>query len=235
METPRKKLEILGYIFVFSMAIFGQYYARTDLKFYEGAFTREDSFIEWMTVVGFLLGIFVCIYRSVILTPFRSTKFKIGLILWALLLFFGMAEEISWGQRVFGFKSPQWFLEHNTQGEFNFHNLRFGDFKVNRVIFGTFLGIIVVFYFLILPFLYRRIEKIKKFVNEWAIPVPRIYHIVAYVTLAAIAKTIPSGKKGEILEFGGVWIFTLMIFEPFNRDFFSRKLKPTDKVPPSQS
>lgn len=233
MDKPRKKLEVLGYVFILSVAILGQYFARNDLQYFEGVFTREDSFVEWMTVLGFILGISACIYRAIILAPFRGLKFRFGLIFWACLLFFGMGEEISWAQRIIGFETPHWFLVHNTQGEFNFHNLRFGDFKVNRFIFGTVLGVIVVFYFLVLPILYRKFERVKNFANEWAIFVPRIYHIVAYVTLAAIAKTIPSGKKGEILEFGGVWIFTLLIFEPLNREFFSRKLKPSDNLPPS--
>ena len=34
---------------------------------------------------------------------------------------------------------------------------------------------------------------------------------------------ITSGKKGEILEFGGCWIFLMMVLEPYNRDIFSRK------------
>ncbi|MFN4089046.1 MAG: hypothetical protein ACK4QW_08400 [Alphaproteobacteria bacterium] len=39
--------------------------------------------------------------------------------------FFVMGEEISWGQWFFHWDSPEWFLEHNDQGETNLHNLVF--------------------------------------------------------------------------------------------------------------
>ena len=41
----------------------------------------------------------------------------------ALLFFFGAGEEISWGQRIFGFKTPQALAQVNKQDELNLHNL----------------------------------------------------------------------------------------------------------------
>jgi hypothetical protein len=41
----------------------------------------------------------------------------------ALLFFFGAGEEISWGQRIFGFKTPEPLAQVNKQDELNFHNL----------------------------------------------------------------------------------------------------------------
>jgi hypothetical protein len=76
---------------------------------------------------------------------------------------------------------------------------------------------------LILPTLYKKQERVKEFIDSIAFPLPRGYHIVAYLCLAVIAEFIAGGKKGEILEFGGTWIVLLMIFEPFNREIFSRR------------
>jgi hypothetical protein len=69
----------------------------------------------------------------------------------ALLLFFGAGEEISWGQRIFGFNTPA-FMSNNEQGEFNVHNLSQFDsrhaenpFSMRRmflyflIVFGTFV------------------------------------------------------------------------------------------------
>lgn len=50
----------------------------------------------------------------------RRNVFLLGL---GLLLLFGAIEEISWGQRVFGFGTPEWLLPHNMQSEVNIHNL----------------------------------------------------------------------------------------------------------------
>lgn len=41
----------------------------------------------------------------------------------ALLFFFGAGEEISWGQRIFGFKTPDSLAQVNKQDELNLHNL----------------------------------------------------------------------------------------------------------------
>lgn len=226
VDYPRKLLERLSFIFVFTLCLLGVYYSKTDLSFFEGSYVKEDGPLEWLTVVALLCGSILCFYRARILKPFKDGKFIFGLYFLSALFFFGLAEEISWGQRIweawFDFKVPEFFLKYNSQGEMNIHNLRFGGVKINKLIFGLFLGIMIVFYFLILPFLYRKKESIKKFVDSWALPLPRIYHILAYVSLAVIAEFIEGGKKGEILEFGGSWIVLLMIFEPFNREIFSR-------------
>src|SRR5687768_5332128 len=41
----------------------------------------------------------------------------------ALLFLFGAGEEISWGQRILGFQTPESVSEVNRQEEFNLHNL----------------------------------------------------------------------------------------------------------------
>jgi hypothetical protein len=217
----------LAFIFVFTLCLLGVYYSQTDLTFFEGKYVREDGPLEWLTVVALTVGSFLCFYRARILAPFRHRKFILGLYLLSAMFFFGLAEEISWGQRIwqawFDFKVPAFFIKYNSQQEMNFHNLRFGGMKINKIIFGTCLGIGIVFYFLILPFIYRKKESVKNFVDSWALPLPKLYHIFAYISLAIIAEFIAGGKKGEILEFGGSWIVLLMIFEPFNREIFSRK------------
>lgn len=218
-----KKNELVVFGLVFVLVLLGVYFSRTDLAFYEGVYAREDGFIEWMTVLPLLLAAVLCFHRANILKPFRGAFFSFCLVMMGFVFIFGALEEVSYAQRLIGFQTPEWFLKYNTQGEFNFHNLRFGGFKVNRYIFGTFLGILVVFYFLIMPFLYVKEGKIKRLVDKFAVPVPKLFHIAAYLLLAVCVKFIDSPKKGEILEFGGCWIFLLMSFNPLNRQLFSRK------------
>lgn len=210
----------------------GVYYSRTDLAYFEKKLVVEDGIIEYLTVLALFMCGFLCFYRASILGPFKKNLFIISLIGMGFVFVFGVGEEISWGQRLIGFKTPEFFLKYNTQGEFNFHNLRFGGgtptdkgFRVNRIIFGTGLGIAVAIYFLILPVLYRKKESVKSLINRLALPLPRNYHILAYLLLFGLVQLIPTPKKGEILEFGGCWIFLLMMFEPLNREIFSRKLE----------
>ncbi|OUR93471.1 hypothetical protein A9Q84_18530 [Halobacteriovorax marinus] len=216
-------LERFMFAFVLIASIAGAVISHQNLGWYEGVYVKEDGFIEWMTVLGLLIGAVACYYRISILKPFRGKLFLFCLFVLGSLFLFGLGEEISWGQRIFDIKSSEFFMKNNSQAETNFHNLVVGGKKINKIIFGTLLGIMIGFYFLILPVLYRKVEKVKKLVDSMAVPLPKNFHIVAYLILVGITELIAGGKKGEILEFGGVWIFVLMTFRPYNREIFSRK------------
>lgn len=41
----------------------------------------------------------------------------------SLMCLLAAMEELSWGQRILGYESPPYFVEHNLQQEANFHNL----------------------------------------------------------------------------------------------------------------
>lgn len=217
-----KPTEKILFSLIFILVLIGVGLSHYRLEWYEGIYVREDGLIEWLTFLALILGFFLCWYRASILRPFRSKIFYFSLIFLGLVFLFGAGEEISWGQRIFNIKSPEFFMRNNTQMETNLHNLFIGSFKINRVIFGTLLGILVAFYFLILPFLYRRVEKIKLLVDSFALPLPKIFHIIFYICLAGVVSLTDSAKKGELLEFGGCWIFLLMTFRPYNRQIFSR-------------
>ncbi len=219
MRTSEKIL----FVFAFVVIIAGVVISHVNLDYYQAVYTREDGFLEWATVVALFLGMCTCVYRAKILRKFREPWFIIGLIAMAFVFLFGVGEEISWGQRIFKWQTPQWFCTYNTQCETNLHNLKFGETKINKLVFGLTLGICIAFYFLILPILYRKVEKIRNIVNKFAIPIPKITHIVAYLILFFLAQSIPGHKKGEILEFGGCWIFFIMILAPQNREYFSRR------------
>ncbi len=77
---------------------------------------NEDGFLEWSTfwAAGFagLIVAFVAV---------RSQS--IVLVVVAAALFFFAGEEISWGQRVFGFGTPETLSKLNHQQETNLHNL----------------------------------------------------------------------------------------------------------------
>lgn len=218
-----KWTEKLGYFFIFAVVITGVVLSHVDLEYYQGVYTREDGFVEWLTVFGLLAGASTCFYRAKVLAKFRSPWFVLGLVGMGCLFIFGAGEEISWGQRIFNWHIPEFFAKNNSQGETNLHNLVVGGTKINKLIFGLFLTICVVIYFLILPVLYRKVEKIKELVDKFAVPIPKNTHIIAYLTLFGLSQLIVGHKPGEILEFGGCWIFYLMILEPFNRPIFSRR------------
>ena len=208
----------LLFIFVWAGVILSHYH----LENFNDWYVKEDGLIEWLTVVALLFGAFVAVWRAIILGPFRNVLFKICLFILAGILVFGAGEEMSWGQRIFEWSSPEFFAKNNSQGETNLHNLVVNGVKINKLIFGLLLGIGVVFYFIFLPILYRKKESIRALIDRFAIPIPRWFHLAAYLLLALSAELINGHKKGEILEFGGCWIFVLMFIEPLNRNIYSR-------------
>jgi len=91
---------------------------------------REDGFFETLTAIlafgaGFLYGVIALrLKRSIALEECRYigvAKALLTLAAAACVLF--ALEEISWGQRLFGWQTPPSLLQANRQGETNLHNL----------------------------------------------------------------------------------------------------------------
>ncbi|MFN0009266.1 MAG: hypothetical protein ACKVXR_15285 [Planctomycetota bacterium] len=84
---------------------------------------REDGLIEWATVAAF--GLTLALHIKILVTTRSSAKLveKLTRGAIALFCFFVAGEEISWGQRLFGFRPPEIFLERNFQQELNLHNV----------------------------------------------------------------------------------------------------------------
>lgn len=88
---------------------------------------REDGPIEQATASLFLLASFTFFltWRLWSHQPTRRTDRPIYILVLAALMFICMGEEISWGQRLFGWETPQEWKAQNAQAETNLHNLAF--------------------------------------------------------------------------------------------------------------
>src|SRR5689334_12355186 len=80
-------------------------------------YVEEDGTVEWLTVVGLMLGCIVSFSRFFKLLHRRNWWFLTVTFVLALMLFFASGEEISWGQRILGIKSPEFFQKNNAQHE----------------------------------------------------------------------------------------------------------------------
>ena len=116
------KVSVLAYlvlslnVFFFSFLI-----AATPETFHN--LTREDYWVESLTAVWFFLA--GCLFFG---TAWREPSlFRRGVyILGGMAMLFIAGEEISWGQRIFGFATPDFLLPLNRQQEFNVHNISQG-------------------------------------------------------------------------------------------------------------
>jgi len=106
----------------------------------------EAGAIEWLTVVFLLAAIVygVCVLR---LAAGRGPRW---LVVWALLLLLGAVyfagEELSWGQHVFQWTTPETWRQLNPQQETNLHNVHalFDQLPRALLTLAAFVGGIVV-------------------------------------------------------------------------------------------
>lgn len=187
-------------------------------------YVAEDHAIEWGTVLGLLLGAIVSLQRFFGLLGKRNWWFLMVTILLASFLIMVAGEEISWGQRLLGIQSSEYFKENNAQGETNLHNMMVGGVKVNRII-TVVLFLAMIIYLLVIPILHNKSAWWRSFLNRSAVPVARLYQIIAFGLMAAAAQLIPDGKNAELLECGAALIFFLIILFPVNKEIFERRLQ----------
>jgi hypothetical protein len=82
---------------------------------------QEDGIVEWATVLAYVFAAGWLIASVRKQSP--SWWLQGATLLLAAFCLAVAGEEISWGQRLFGFKPPDVFLERNFQQELNLHNV----------------------------------------------------------------------------------------------------------------
>src|SRR5690554_4237065 len=100
-----KEIDFLKrYVFAvfFPLVLFYSIYLFLDSDFIL-TITDEDNVYEWLTVL-FFLGASGYSFRL-----YRSSK-NVFFILFTVAFFFAAGEEISWGQRLTGFNTPEFML-----------------------------------------------------------------------------------------------------------------------------
>ncbi len=210
---------VIGFIFVTTLGSMAVSYI--DDNFFMSTLATEDGVIEWLTVLALATTSMVCIYRAVTLRKEKSVLFLAMTILLGVVFLFGAGEEISWGQRIFNTESSEFFQQHNAQGETNLHNLVVGGKKLNKIIFGVGLHLVLLIYLLALVPLYKRKPGMKLFLDRFAVPIAKPYQVISYLLVIVLTQVImASSKRGELAEFAGSFLFLLNIAFPYNRELF---------------
>lgn len=88
------------------------------------AFAREDGVFENLTALYLFLTsmVFVVAFFRFRHAPWLLRLSYAGL---AIIFFVGAGEEISWGERIFGWNEQNFIREKNVQGELTLHNLEY--------------------------------------------------------------------------------------------------------------
>jgi hypothetical protein len=219
---PLTKTDIYGYAFLLFVFAIGIYTSNTNMNFFENVFAREDGSVEYATALMLLCISLLQLYRLYKLSKYKAYLWKIGMIAFVLIFFFGAGEEISWGQRIFNIESSEYFLENNAQKEMNLHNMVIEGTKVNKLIFSQLLTIILVIYLIITPVLYQNFGQLKNLMARFAVPLPHWHQSLAFVVVSTIMFIIPSSKKWELYELAFGVIFFLIFLNPYNFRIYSK-------------
>lgn len=176
-------------------------------------FATEDGPVEWATAICLLLSSFVLVRNARALASRQSRALAVFTGIYALMFFFAAGEEISWGQRLFGWEAGEFFAANNAQQETNLHNLVVGDVKLVKTVFGGGLSVVILLYLLVLPLVYTRIGFLHRMVDRMAIPVADTRHMIVTLAATTIILSVQMMTKWEPYEF----IFSLMTLSIFLR------------------
>jgi hypothetical protein len=155
---------------------------------------EEDGLLENLTAIFFFITsicfFLLFMYPNLLRKSKRRALFttknrRYVFLLLSLVFFFGFGEEISWGQRIFGFTTPESLTEVNAQNEFNIHNLEIFNVRDNDgVDRGTLAKLFTMkqlflycffIYLLVVPFLKAYSSKMAGLFRKFYIPVPSIW------------------------------------------------------------
>ncbi len=118
------KVSLFAYLFVCLNVLLFSFFIAANPELVSRAL-REDYSVEFFTPAWFLLAgllFFGAAWKEGSL--FRRSVY----ILVGLAMVFAAGEEVSWGQRVFGFATPDLLASVNEQNQFNVHNIANSSF-----------------------------------------------------------------------------------------------------------
>lgn len=120
----------------------------------------EDYWVEHGTFLAFLMAGLLFLWAAVLSPRYRT----LGPLAFAFVAVLVGLEEVSWGQRILGFETPEIVHVHNWQGEMTLHNIWFPR---NAVV-----GAVVILFGVVLPPLVNRVGGLQGLFERFAVPIP---------------------------------------------------------------
>ena len=148
-------LPVVFFVFIFGSALISKY---VHDAFFAGEFGVIELATPIMLVPAIIGGVIIFINREKLVT--KQLGYWILLVTLACIYIAG--EEISWGQQLVGWGTPEWIEEINDQHETNLHNTSSWFDQKPRVLLEIFVVICGIF----LP-LKRKLQGINLPKDSW--------------------------------------------------------------------
>ena len=185
------------------------HFLRTD--FFHTVYAIEDGPAEWATAILLFISFLVLARHAAGFARAGRKPAMAIMALGALLFFFASGEEISWGQRIVGWEAGEFFTENSHREETNLHNLKIGEVKLVKVLFGNILTLVLLLWLVGLTVIYKRVPAVAKTADHWAIPVAGYRHAVLVLLASGVIALVDLQRKWEVYEF----IFSLVVLSIF--------------------
>ncbi len=158
--------------------------------------TYEDMYGEWAQTFLFSIALVFSL-----LLVFSTHRRRLFFALLAAVLFYVVMEEISWGQRILGFETPEFFKRHNLQDEANIHNLLVGPISTTtkHVIEYLLAGALVLYGF-IYPLLLRIGWQLATRIESLGLIAPPLYLWPYFTAGAFLELGLLNFNEAEIAE-----------------------------------
>jgi hypothetical protein len=211
---------------------------------------QEDGVIESLGAFFFLIAslfLFGAFFRLRKIKLAVHKKFEtIWILALGLLFFVAFGEEISWGQRIFNFDTPEALKEINHQKEFNLHNINMvhgldenGERKTgiaalitsHRLFYALLIG-----YFIIIPLIMLFSIWPQRLFTVLQMPVAPVWIgciffavlLLVKITQFLFARNNPDLYHGlvEIMETNIALVTSLLGWSFYKSEFFKRETDP---------
>ncbi|MFQ6113382.1 MAG: hypothetical protein ACE5NG_04735 [bacterium] len=144
-------------------------------------FTGEDRIAETLQVLFYAIAFVFCIMNTRHLLNSGQKRIALLYLFVAFGLFFMVGEELNWGQRIFGWSTPESFALIHKQKETNLHNI-YGvgtTFKWIQMLAGA--------YGTILPLVVLRSTSLERYRQTISMLVPH-YTLIPYFIIGIFSR-----------------------------------------------
>lgn len=214
----------VGFVFLLLLLSFaaGWFLFRRNLLYH----LFEDRYIEWAQFfcLAFSSVLSLLVAKALWRTEPRKRFFYVLVGLFCAAV---AAEEISWGQRIFGFETPEIFIENNEQGETDFHNW-LSRYLSEIIAYNNLLALCAIFYGVVLPLVCPGSARCRQIVERLGIEIPPKVLILGFLPGAiALFSFFDMEEEGELLIYLAV-LFMVVIKRNESKAAHAQDQEPAD-------
>lgn len=177
----------------------------------------EDSWIQNLTAIVLLAGGIMAVLTARRL--WKDGRYRLFFLVLGVALVLAGLEEISWGQRIFAFSTPEFFTEHSDQDEINVHNLAQKQLGLRT---RDIVGIALLIYGGLFPLLAWSSRAVQRASGRLQIPIPPLALVPSFVIAFPQMLDWPTDRSEEYGEL--LCAVCLLLFVVcWRRDWISTK------------